>query len=810
MIIRQLTLSPFAGTTDRTVEFLDGLNVVLGPNEAGKSTLVNALRLALFVRTKLHKPEFRQRVEPFMPLSGGDTIQVGASFEVGGHHYELEKAWGGTETARLVLPAGNPLTNEEAVTETLKDLLGLNEGTYASVLIAYQTGLANTLKALSEDRQTSHDLTAILRQAVMETDGVSVGRLGEVLEHRIRDVYQRWDRAANGPEKGRGIESPWKKGVGKVLKAFYAKEEVRTEWERAEEYEDRADRLNQRLRRAQLVLGKLERYIEKHAPIAKDAQTRVRLKDRQALLKQERSNLRKDMKDWPTAQKQLKKDKKAVRDLKNRHNGLEEELEIAEEHERSKDSRRVFEQARKSRSALQRAKKELAPLLVIEDRAFEELERLHTELDRLRTSLEAGKLSVSFAAKRAQKLAVTRDFDDQAEHSVAAGKSLQLSAGGRLGIQHEHWELNVESGDVSIEQMSQDFERLQTAYLAALEPMDASDYAKAKKSYGLYSKARDRVTELKDRFEEALEGEDYDELRKLAQKKGDEGAPRPSAEIGQELGKTGADRKQARESVAALSHRIEEWVDKYESVKDLQAKITAKSAEVSEVGRKLKQLEPLPENVGEANKFLEEFQFKEQELNEIRDEYQDLRVELATLRGNAPKTTAEELQTVLQEAQLEFDQTLAEGQAVTKILDLYRKFRASSDDSSLDPWLVHLEQVISPLTADRYRGADILDSEEARAVRIDGSEMPFDALSIGTKVGVGLAVRLAMARYFLEGRAGFIVLDDPLVDLDPERQKAASRVIQEFSKEKQAVVLTCHPRHARLLGGNLIEIGFED
>ena len=48
---------------------------------------------------------------------------------------------------------------------------------------------------------------------------------------------------------------------------------------------------------------------------------------------------------------------------------------------------------------------------------------------------------------------------------------------------------------------------------------------------------------------------------------------------------------------------------------------------------------------------------------------------------------------------------------------------------------------------------------------------------MGTKVGLGLALRLAMSKYFLEGSDGFLIMDDPLIDLDPERQEAASEYI---------------------------------
>jgi exonuclease SbcC len=77
---------------------------------------------------------------------------------------------------------------------------------------------------------------------------------------------------------------------------------------------------------------------------------------------------------------------------------------------------------------------------------------------------------------------------------------------------------------------------------------------------------------------------------------------------------------------------------------------------------------------------------------------------------------------------------------------------------------------------------------------------------MGTKAGLGLALRLSMAGYFLKDLEGFLILDDPMVDMDPERQKAAADVVRGFSKNKQVILFTCHPNHAEMLGGNLIRL----
>ena len=90
--------------------------------------------------------------------------------------------------------------------------------------------------------------------------------------------------------------------------------------------------------------------------------------------------------------------------------------------------------------------------------------------------------------------------------------------------------------------------------------------------------------------------------------------------------------------------------------------------------------------------------------------------------------------------------------------------------------------------------------------RADGEVIGYDRLSEGTQDVLSIALKLAMADKYLEDREGFIIMDDPIVDLDPKRQKRTAKVIKDFAKDKQVILFTCHPSHAKLLEGHQIEL----
>jgi exonuclease SbcC len=61
-----------------------------------------------------------------------------------------------------------------------------------------------------------------------------------------------------------------------------------------------------------------------------------------------------------------------------------------------------------------------------------------------------------------------------------------------------------------------------------------------------------------------------------------------------------------------------------------------------------------------------------------------------------------------------------------------------------------------------------------------------------------------MANRFLGGADGFVIMDDPLVNLDPDRQLKAAALLRVYAENRQVIIFTCHPAHAEILGGNLL------
>jgi DNA repair exonuclease SbcCD ATPase subunit len=121
MKLRQLEVEQFR-KFDRPLRIAgmaDGLNLIVGPNEMGKSTLFAALQAVLFER---HRSQ-AQTVKSFQPAGHeGASPRVALSFEIDGRRHRIEKRFLRRATAELALPDGRHL-HGEAAEEALEGLL---------------------------------------------------------------------------------------------------------------------------------------------------------------------------------------------------------------------------------------------------------------------------------------------------------------------------------------------------------------------------------------------------------------------------------------------------------------------------------------------------------------------------------------------------------------------------------------------------------------------------------------------------------------------------------------------------------------
>jgi DNA repair protein SbcC/Rad50 len=806
MILRHLQLHPFAGTADREVRFEPGLNVVLGPNEAGKSTLRRALRQALLVSTKLSKREAESEVLPLLPLGGGDTIRVSLELAEGEAIWKLSKRWSpGNSSSELTRPDGGLVTEPAAVEETLGNLLGLTRGTWDHVLFAAQGEIGKSLDRL-DDGGDLRELNERLRRAVFETDGVSLEKLAALIDARHDAAFGRWDSALKRPEGNRGLDQRWARGAGSILHAWYEREAARLALEEAENYYRRLDELNLRLQQAHAADETLADWVTRHEPVARDAEQRLQLEAQLAGVESRGKGLKEISQEWPVVANRVQEQEVLANLLREKAALLGQELTRAKAWESAEKSRRLLEDATKLQSALAAAKADLTALGQIDPESLARLEANERERDRLHARLEAASLRVKIAASRELKLETRSGVDEAMTREIAPGKEVTFEAGGRVSLRDPEgaWEIEVSSGEIDLAADEARLREIATDTTSRLTALGVPDLAAARQKVAAGREQAQRLALLEGQLTELLGSRSLEEWQaEYTRLSGGGSAPaRSLGEVSAEHARTESEATAATREIAALRQKLAVWARDYVSADELLDRLGDLRSEHKALKQKLEALQPLPEGCVDAAGFLRDFRVQRETLEQRRGEIHRIQVEKAALVGTAPESEPAEAAERLELAQAAFSRALREGEAIERIRRDFTQLRAELDADTLAPWQAHLAEVLAPLTRDRYQG---LTPDLAKAARAD-AEVPFAALSAGTRASFGLAVRLSMARWFLEGRDGFLLLDDPFVDLDPARQESAATLLRHFAGDKQVILFTCHPAHAALLGGHRIEL----
>jgi len=306
MIIEKVIINTFGGLSKKELDFKERLNVIIGPNESGKSTIYNAIENTLFTPTDLTPSKFKKQIGRFIPVGGGDTIEVTIHFKRHDSAYILQRRWGASVSSSLTLPDGSFLTDDDAIQDKIRECLQVPEGTCKTVMMTYQSGLSKTVDDVQDNRETLESLGDLLRKAIMEMDGVSVDMFKAKIAGSYNDFFGRWDIAADYPEGNRGVENPWVKGVGSITTLFYEKEKVRKALDDAVSYESDLDELNDRISDHAENVDKAESYVTKNKALKDDAVKRRQIEAELKGLNLEYEKLEAINNDWPVTESKIK------------------------------------------------------------------------------------------------------------------------------------------------------------------------------------------------------------------------------------------------------------------------------------------------------------------------------------------------------------------------------------------------------------------------------------------------------------------------------------------------------------------------
>ncbi|MGI5889147.1 MAG: AAA family ATPase, partial [Oscillospiraceae bacterium] len=320
MKIKSVSCEQFAGLRDKKIDFGDGINIIVGDNEAGKTTVAGLIYSLLMRDVKLEKRSQSDRAfqKSYFPAErtdgpSGDTIDGKIRFETDKGEYVLEKEWSvsGKGTSRLRTPNGSIIKEADGINAEMSAVLGYGESIYDYVVFASQkeqdAAVREILGARNDDsgknEDLRRDLSATVTKAVEEIGDISLDAFEEELQNEIDEYSGHWDFSADRPEYKKG-GGRYTRDKGKILEKYYVLDDLRQERREAEEKEQAYSDAEKAYSNAKEASERASQESEKFSDIAakiSGRKTKLSLRDQ---YEQELDREAKALRQWPgTAEK---------------------------------------------------------------------------------------------------------------------------------------------------------------------------------------------------------------------------------------------------------------------------------------------------------------------------------------------------------------------------------------------------------------------------------------------------------------------------------------------------------------------------
>ena len=810
MKLISLTLHPFGGIKNRTYTLQDGLQALLGPNEYGKSTFRAALEKALFVQTDLTPAKLRDLIGPWLPLPDGKSARVTLQLEHKGNHFRLEKQWGSGQSSRLVDESTSTSTDgAREVQAALDEIRYHSVSAYERVFVTEQSAIAETVDALRNDGSQLVNAAATIATGTRHVTGdIDLEGLRARLQVEIEDASRRWNSATGSPEcnprTGQGSpENPWRNDVGEILQTWYA-------WKNADravtvrmEHERKVDELNARILALDSELTDLE-------PRIAEAETRLRqLHERTPIelaidrLERQAADRRSTFEQWQKAQARLPELQKQAVIHEQSIQRLETERALRQKHAQAALLKQQMERITRARSDVAAAASDLDASRQVSKADAKRLAELQQHVERIDVSIQAQKLSATLMSDQTTQVHVVTGTDPARRIDLHARQPVQLKAAGQMTTTVGSVKVTVRSDMEDIDALISrrtELERELTTELQALRCVDLADVRAAAEAR---SKAESRLEQARAIFQQALQGRAEEEWNRSSDEIDSLPPCRSEDQIKAELDPIVVERARCTVEIKQHDAAITEWTAAHHSLSNLDESRIDVLVQLRDARSKLDQL-PTPQgrpvDPGVLDREVADMRDRR---NAANNERAEARQSIAVLGSSADEDLGSLQETAVATAK-EHRRALARHDSKCRVVKAIDAMRGNANPfSALE---VRIETLMQGLTLGSYPTLARDAGLPTALLRKDGTPIPAKQISRGTAASLALAVRVALIENLREQSEMFVLLDDPLVDLDQGRRAAAAEALRALGERTQVIVLTCHEAHAAELGPKRVAV----
>lgn len=661
MKIKYIKLHPFAGIQEKEIEFSDGLNLLLGPNEAGKSTIFHAISHGLLTTTNLTSREFDDGMRPYLPV-GGDVIRVTLEIyeDDPESFFEIQKTWKPglrNGEAKMIIPDGTEIVDEDTIQDTIENLLPTTPSTMREVLLSRQSELHQVMDKMEGQEEVQQELSGILRQNVMEAGGISVDKFQQKVSEAYDKYFGRWDRDKQYPilDNGsdRGIQYPWKQGVGEVLKAWYKKEKAKKRFEDVVEYEQKLDELNRQLERIESDLTKKEQKQEAWAPIEDELSQREVLKSKLEAIEGQFDRIKKISTKWPIYENEIAQKEPELKKLDEKLEALTEEQEKAVKKAEIQTLEQRLQKLDSIKGDVKEAEKDLKKAKEITEEDVKALRGLKNKISELEMTIQASRLKLQLTARQDTEITL-RDVNGEVQTKrLGEGDEITEEQEGLISIETDQIKATVTSATGDLDEVVTELNQNKEELKNKLDELGVKDPQEASTQHELYKNYKQQLTQSESRYQDVLGDDNYEDLKEKLESAGNMDKVRDLNEIQTERDDVQDQRNELRNEINNKQEQLDEWREEFDgeidNVFQERAELTNKRQEIN---NKLEDLPEVPDQFESFDEFRTLLSEIEQSVDRLKEQRSTIREERAEMMGGAPDKTSNELQEQYQELEV--------------------------------------------------------------------------------------------------------------------------------------------------------------
>jgi energy-coupling factor transporter ATP-binding protein EcfA2 len=832
-----------------------GLNLFTGPNEAGKSTIVRAIRAAFFERYR------STSVEDLLPR--GDTAvtpTIEMDFEIAGQQFQLRKCFLNKRRCELKV-ASHPRDGEEAE-QYLAEILGFEfSGRGASKpehwgipgLLWIEQGSGQEI-AESVGNATSH-----LRRALEQSVGAVASSQGDAVMAQIRAQRDELLTAAARPRNAysqANTQHDELKEQAAVLDLRIAEYHQQVDELETLLREDAADSLARpwvafraQMQVAQEQLDAVEHLSEK---VTTDQQTLAQVKDRQKLIDDQLQTLDTQEQDLAIRAQALQRGQTALETAQQAESAWQAAKVSAKTGYQNASDALALSRQEDLRKSLQVRLADAARRIEILQQTVAKAAAAHSDLETLEVSERASSLEKSVIEKlRSQQnsineLRIRRDVaSTRLRYALLSDASIDIAAetvsgqGERLLTSDTRLEipgigqLEISPGGADLAELARKEQEFQDEHATLLQQHGLESLAAAearllehqdiKVQVGL---AKNSLASLAPAGLEALRVELQDlqaqdsqlseqllqlpappepECQPLTQCQSALDAARlhldaVSQEAAQAQLQLVSAQSQAenaqREHIAVITllnhpQRQQKKLEAAQSVLRAKAEVLALETTISTNRSQIDAARP-DILAQDVERLRRSAEVSEKQFRERQNAISLLRIRLEDAGVQGLEEQRSELAAQLEGAGRRVRELAARAHALDLLVNLMESRRADLVRKLQAPLQKHMDHYLQLLFA---QGKLEIGEDLGLGLLTRGNESTqFGNLSFGAREQLGVIGRLAYADLLkAAGRPTLIIMDDALVHSDSQRLEQMKRVVFDASQRHQILVFTCHP-----------------